>query len=133
MSQQSVDNRTSSCAAAVFSASTAGNNNVYHKNLIDQEIGNNMALTTLVNKGPSEALVSTMELRDLGLKATLAINSPISNPTASGPDRFQGEQMQDNQQVWWLATTPKSTTQWLTKTERSTTSMDRPTCLTGTR
>ena len=48
-----------------------------------------------------------LELRDLGLKATIAVNSAISNPTQSEPDRFQAEQLQANQQVWWMATTPE--------------------------
>jgi len=39
-----------------------------------------------------------LELRDLGLKATIAVNSAISNPTQSEPDRFQAEQLQANQQ-----------------------------------
>lgn len=43
----------------------------------------------------------------MGLKATIAVNTAISNPTQSEPDRFQAEQLQANQQVWWLATTPE--------------------------
>lgn len=66
-----------------------------------------MALTKLANNGPSEVLALTLELRDLGLKATIAVNCAISNQTQSEPARFQAEQLQANQQVWWLATTPE--------------------------
>ena len=64
----------------------------------------------------------------MGLKATIAVNTAISNPTQSEPDRFQAEQLQANQQVWWLATTPEIYMAMADQHGATSTSSRRTTC-----